>query len=352
MGISDRLTTFRQRLPGTQRPADDERLLQLYWNRAELKKELGHLQNERHTLHEQLKQQEATLARAREQLDELEKYLGDPEVAAHALIYFQLRGLWRTCAGKLARFSTQLQKQQEERERRRQLIEFDQRRRQQLADIEQRLSQARESADDLAAQLSRMESKLAAMRGFWNYFRRRKLDEEIAAMRGTWDAAATRVTDLSDDHADIEHQPALAFPGISIDGRRTINTAVIAYAQQLGMLLAEGGIAMLAKETTAKRVYDVRYGSREECARLMRLLKDAIIVLDDENEDLAALKERTAQLRANAAYRSDADTVPLTDSIGTLSLPSQPVSGLETVNRTGIHVLVDDYWDLYQVLVQ
>ena len=44
--------------------------------------------------------------------------------------------------------------------------------------------------------------------------------------------------------------------------------------------------------------------------------------------------------------------MPLTDSIGTLSLPSAPVSGLESINRTGINVLVDDYWDLYQALLQ
>lgn len=352
MGIADRLSFLRQRLPRPPSPAEDERLLQLYWNRAELKKELGHLQNERHALIEQLKQQEGQLARSREQLDELEKYLGDPEVATHALVYFQLRGLWRVCAGKVAQFSKQLQQQQEERERRRQLIEFDQRRRQQLAELEHKLAQARTTADGMAADLAAMEGKLAAMRGFWNYFRRRKLDESIAAQRVEWDAAATRVTDLSDDHADVEHQPAPGFASISVDGRRIINTAVIAYAQQLGSLLAEGSLALLAKETTAKRVYDVKYGSREECAQLMRLLRDARVVLADEKEDLAGLKERTEQLRANAAYRSDADTVPLTDSIGTLSLPARTVSGLETVNRTGIHVLVDDYWDLYQSLAQ
>jgi hypothetical protein len=352
MGISDRLSNIRQRLPGTQRPVEDERLLQLYWNRAELKKELGLLQNERHALLEQVKKQESQLTRNREQLEELEKYLGDPEVAAHALVYFQLRGLWRTCAGKLARFSAQLQRQQEERERRRQLIEFDQARRQQLAEFDRRLAQAHAAADALAAELGAMESKLASMRGFWHYFRRRQLDEEIAAMRTNWDGAATQVTDLSDDRAAVEQVPAPAFPGISVDGRRTINTAVIAYAQQLGGLLAEGSLATLAKETTAKRVYDVKYGSREECARMMRLLRDALIALGDEKEDLAGLKERTERLRANATYRNDADTVPLTDSIGTLSLPSEPVSGLETVNRTGINVLVDDYWDLYQALLQ
>src|SRR5690606_3679938 len=101
-----------------------------------------------------------------------------------------------------------------------------------------------------------------------------------------------------------------------------------------------------------KRVFDVRYGTREDCARLMALIRDALAMLRDENENLAGLKERTDQLRAAAIYRSDADTVPLTDSIGTLPLPSAPVSGLETANRAGVNVLLDDYWDLYQSLMQ
>lgn len=349
MGISDRI---RQHLPRAQRPEEDERLMQLFWNRAELKKELGVLQNQRHALFEQIKKHETQLVRAREQMEELERYLGSPEVAEHALVYFQLRHLWRNCAGKLSQFSVQLQKQQEERERRRQLIEFDQARRQRLAEFDRQLTEAREMADALASDLNAMESRLAGMRGFWNYFRRRKLAEEIETTRGSWDAAATRVTDLSDDRTQIEQEPAPAFPGISIDGRRTINTAVIAYAQQIVGLLAEGSLAMLAKETTTKRVYDVKYGGREECSRLMQLLRDTHSVLGDEKEDLAGLKERTERLRSHATYRNDADTVPLTDSIGTLTLSDEPVSGLETVNRTGINVLVDDYWDLYQALIQ
>ena len=53
-----------------------------------------------------------------------------------------------------------------------------------------------------------------------------------------------------------------------------------------------------------------------------------------------------------AVYRSDADTVPFTDSIGVLPVQATPVSGLETANSAGINVLVDDYWDLYQALMQ
>jgi hypothetical protein len=352
MAISDRLSNIRQLLPGASQPDQEERLLQLYWNRAELKKELTRLQDERHSLLEQLRNQEISTARAREQVQVLEEYLGNPEIAVHALVYFQLRALWRAGAARVARFAGQLRQQQTDREQRRQLIEFDQTRRRELSDFDRRIHDARSRADMLEAQMKLMEAKLAAMRGFWNYFRRRRLAEEIETERGQWDQAMTLVTDLSDDRADLEATPPAEFPGISIDGRRVVNTAVIAYAQQLVASLAAGGLAMLAKETTSKRLFDVRYGSPTECARLMTQLRDALATLKDENENLGGLKERTDDVRASASYRSDADTVPLTDSIGTLPIPNAPVSGLETANRAGVNVLVDDYWDLYQSLLQ
>jgi hypothetical protein len=352
MAISNRLSNIRQLLPGARQPEQDERLLQLFWNRAELKKELTRLQDERLRLLEQIRSQETATARAKEHVQVLEEYLGNPEIAVHALVYFQLRAMWRAAAARVARFAGQLLQQQTDREQRRQVIEFDQTRRRELADFDRRIHDARSRADMLEAQLKLMEAKLAAMRGFWNYFRRRRLAEEIEAERSQWDQAMTLVTDLSDDRTNLEETPPPEFPGISVDGRRVVNTAVIAYAQQLVSALAAGGLAMLAKETTSKRLFDVRYGSPTDCARLMTLLRDGLTMLKDENENLAGLKERTDAVRATASYRSDADTVPLTDSIGTLPVPTSPVSGLETANRAGVNVLVDDYWDVYQALLQ
>jgi len=351
MAISDSLTHLRQRL-GASKQAEDERLLQLYWNRAELKKELMRLQVERDQLLQRIEQQDGTTTRLREQLEQLEQHLGDPDAAVHALVFFQLLSLWRGCATKLAKFSQQLQRQQEERERRRQLIEFDQSRRRKLVDLDQGIAEARITADTLERQLKGFEARLGAMTGFWNYFRRRKLSEDIDVIRNEWDIAATKVTDLSDDREDVASAPPPDFPGISVDGRRVINTAVIAFAQQLTANLSGGGVAMLAKEATTKRVFDVSYGSREECAKLMSSLRDANALIGADTENPAGLKQRTDLLRAAAAYRSDADTVPLTDSIGTLPVPTAAVSGLESANRAGINVLVDDYWELYRALLQ
>jgi hypothetical protein len=328
-------------------------LLQLYWNRAELKKELSRLQDERHKLLEQLRSHEATFARHHEQLLHLEEFLGNPETGAHALVYFQLRSLWRATSAKVARFAQQLQQQQTDREQRRHQLEFDRTRRQQVADFDRRIAAARSRADTLDAQVKLQEAQLEQMRGFWNYGRRRRLSEEIASEREQWDLAVTEVTDLSDDRTALEEKAPPAFDGISIDGRRIVNTAVIAYAQQLvAQLSSGGGLAVLAKETTSKRVFDTKYGTREECSRLMVLLREALAAIKSEKDNLSVLKERTEALRAIAAYRSDADTVPLTDSIGTMPPPPAPVSGLETGNKAGVNVLVDDYWDLYQALLQ
>ncbi len=348
MSIADQFTNL---LPGTRTPAEDERLLQLFRNRAELKKEFSGLQDERHELLERLKKQESATQRAKEQFEQLEVHLGNPEVGFQSLAFFQLRGLWKVCAGKLARFADELKRQQEERERRRQLIEFDQVRRRKLADADRRLLELQSAADTLESQVKHHEARLASLRGFWHYFKRRKLAEEIDAVRMQWDVAATEVTDASDDRAVVESEPVPAFGGISGEGRRTVNIAVIAYAQELVAQLADGGLALLAKETTVKRVYDVQYGPRENCVSLMALVKAALAALATEQEDLKLLKARTDTLRAAVKYRSDADTVPQTDSIGLLPVSAAMVTDLEATGVTGINVLVDDYWDLYKALM-
>lgn len=352
MGISDRLGNIRQLLPSHRQSLEEERLLQLFWNRAELKKELGRLQQERHELIEELKKQESAAARSHEKLEQLQEYLGEPEVAVHALVYFQLRALWKDCARKVERFAEQLYQQQRERERRRQLIEFDQTRRRQLADLDRRLGKLQSDVQSLEAEIKLMESELASLRGFWNYWRRKRLAEDIANDRAKWDTAVTAVTDLSDDRADIEDRQPPALGDLSVDGKRVVNTAVIAYAQQLLTLLSGHGLAMLAKESTAKSVFDMRYGSAEDCQRLIGLLRDVRSVVDRESDDLAGLKERVDQVRAAAAYRNDADTIPLTDSIGTATPLAKPVSGLESINKAGVNVLVDDYWDVYEALLK
>ena len=64
MNIGDKLPALRMpSLGGRRDPAEEERLLKLFWNRAELKKELANLDAQLQQLRERLKQQEGATTR-------------------------------------------------------------------------------------------------------------------------------------------------------------------------------------------------------------------------------------------------------------------------------------------------
>ena len=94
-----------------------EELLKLYWNRADVKREVKALRRERFELLDKLKEQEGAIQRAQEQLEGLERLLTNPLAAANAMVYFQLRHLWRVGAQRLEQFGRELQAQREKRER-------------------------------------------------------------------------------------------------------------------------------------------------------------------------------------------------------------------------------------------
>jgi uncharacterized coiled-coil DUF342 family protein len=94
-----------------------DQLLKLYWNRADVKRELKALRRERFELLDKLKEQEGAIVRAQEQLEGLERLLTNPLAAANAMVYFQLRHLWRVGAQRLDQFGKELQAQREKRER-------------------------------------------------------------------------------------------------------------------------------------------------------------------------------------------------------------------------------------------
>jgi uncharacterized protein YdcH (DUF465 family) len=97
--LADRFRRLADRLAGRAPPVEDERLVALFQNRVELKKELHALDDERHRLLDRLKLQEGATMRVQEQHDSLEQYLGRPEEGFKSLVYFQLRAVWRARAG-------------------------------------------------------------------------------------------------------------------------------------------------------------------------------------------------------------------------------------------------------------
>ena len=99
-----------------EKPQDSEKLMDLYWNRAELKKSFANARKEHYRLQDQIKKQEGATARIQQKLDHLEDLLIDPQWAHNVVVFYQLRGLARRCERRLATFSEQLKQQREKKQ--------------------------------------------------------------------------------------------------------------------------------------------------------------------------------------------------------------------------------------------
>ena len=97
MAIFDKLRPLKLPFGPKSKEAEDERLVQLFKNRAGLKKAYADLQDDIYDLKQRLKQQETATGKAQEQMESLETLLGNPQTGYGALVFYELRGLWRAC---------------------------------------------------------------------------------------------------------------------------------------------------------------------------------------------------------------------------------------------------------------
>jgi DNA repair exonuclease SbcCD ATPase subunit len=327
---------------GKADPAEQERLLKLFWNRAELKKELQSLDDQLHNLRNKLKQQENANTRLQQQLEQLEVLLGSPERGLDALVHFGLKALWRACREQLEKFAAELKRERQDAQRKLQLAEFQQHRAERLKVADQRLCQAQEVTDAERARMADCERRLGQLQRFWHYFKRRTLAAEILAQRARCVAAEHHLGEMREAHRTIEKEPWPEFPGLTIDGRRLVNLAVIAYAQHLFARLAVSGLAMDARLANNRSVESAKHGNLEACLSRLREVAQALALVNAQDGLAAEIRKRGEKLAATATWRNANETVPQP-----ASLPPAATGGVPDAN-----VLVDDYWDVYKVLLR
>jgi hypothetical protein len=322
--------------------AEEERLMQLFQNRAGLKKAYADLKDEFHILRDRLKQQEGATLRVQEQFDGLGDLLADPATGFSALVFFQLRGLWKTCHQQLAKFATDLTRQQEARETARHAAECEATRNMRITDVEERLQGAAAEADAHRESLAAAQAELSRLTAFWHYFRRRRQQRALESLRQGVVVADSAVGELHAEKSAIMAEAPPEFAGISLAARRNINLAIISYAESLCDHVDEFGLAARAKEAMARRVHEMTFGSRAECEDYMQRVLKAQAVIANHRQITAAVKGKLERLRSISEYRNLADTVPTADSLSAASAASQ----------SQWNVLAEDYWDLYNLLLR
>lgn len=332
--------------------ADDGRVLMLFRNRAELKKAYGALQDEIYRLKDRIKQQEGATLRVQEMLSALEQRLGAQESGYPALVFYQLRALWQLGRELIEQFVADLARQIEERERRAQLAERNRRQFVRRQALQSQLLAAETQVAEARERVGGLEAARARLTGFWHYFRRRRLDHDIAAARGAARAADAALGDARTALEALEKEAVPDFAGLSLDARRAINTAAIAYAEVICLRLVKTPLVVLAREATNRREVADEYGSRAECEALMAQIARARAVLQVRTNIAQEVKVRTERLKQVARYRGSNDTTPTPESI---AFSEGDVLAGEKLGASlaGMpNVLAEDTWDLFRVLLR
>jgi hypothetical protein len=338
---------------GTDDPEDDHRVLTLFRNRAELKKAYGELQEEIYRLKDRIKQQEGATARVQEMLGALESRLGLTETAYPALVFYQLRAMWQRGREILEQFTTELAAQQEERERRALFVEFNRTQfsRRQAADAALRTAQTQfNDAQQFVADLT---ARRGLLRRFWHYFKRRDLDRQLQGARSALDLSTTQLEQARLECATMDAAQAPEFPGLSLEARRAINVAAIAYAEVLCLRLTDTSLMSLAKEAMSRREPLDTDGGRAECEALIALIARARVILESKANVAQDVKARSDDMRARARYRNALDTTPTPESVslGESDVLAGNPLGAEAAVRMP-NVLAEDTWDLFRVLLR
>jgi hypothetical protein len=358
--LIDKLSFFKAATDGGAASAEEERLMQLFQNRAGLKKAYADLQDELHLLRDRLKQQEGATIRVQEQLDALGELLADPATAFSALVFFQLRSLWKVCHRQLTKFAGDLVRVQETRESARHRADCEALRRSRLSDADEQVAAAQAALQEQQSVLAATQAQLERLSAIWHYFERRRLQKDLEAQRALTAAAESHRLRTEIERRAIADEAPPGFPGISLAARRNINLAIIGYAELLCEHVDAFGLTAKAKEAIARRVHEMSFGSRSECESYMQRVQNAITAVTHQKMINASVKLKLERLRAGCDYRNTADTVPTADSIvapGHAKAPRR-AAGADTHANAAVaappvwNVLADDYWDVYTLLLR
>jgi hypothetical protein len=326
---------------------EDERVLNLFQNRAQMKKALGDAQDELHRLKDRIKLQEAATARVREKLEQLEAHLGSPLTGLHSLVHYQLRDLWSTGHAQIQRLLREQAQQREERERRqfmadlnRQLFERSQRARADCAEAERVTAEVRAKVAGLQAQWVRSQR-------WWHYFKRRDLKRRMQAVQAEASAAEGQLKQAREELVRVEEEGGTKYPGLSLQARRTLNLMAMACAQLQAVRLSPQ--SLLARCVEAMSRSEPQFEGAGDAAAALAMIQEVA-------RAKAAMIKNAAELQPDIRKLADHLAAQVRFAGENYVLPSEQSvqaalhSGLGRGERMSWNLLSDDLWSVSDLL--
>ena len=328
-----------------EKTEDSDKLMELYWNRAELKKEFAGMRKEKYRLQDRIKEQEGQTARIQQRLDHLEDLLVDPDWAHNVVVYYQLRGLGRRAERKLARFAEQVKQQREQKTHDNLLVNWNEDRKEEARSAEGQVLETRDRIQQLEDQLQLEQRRLTSMSRFMRLFRGRSLMKLIDSLATELEATVLQEQSLHDQIEEIMNRRPPDHQGLDIAAKRSINLMILAFAQQIYIQFDETGIAAQAKEATEKSVGAINYGSPHECEQLLARIHKSAAIMERATDFADILKRRVMLLGERARFPGNDDAVPIPGTVSTLfRIDSNGMIRESEVNTVG-----ENYWGISKV---
>jgi hypothetical protein len=344
------MATLASQLLAKSRYANDreEQLLKLFWNRAELKRQLDKLRKENFLLSEELAQERAIKLRLQQRFDQLEAMLANPSNASTAITYFQLRDAWNRCRYKLESVSYDLSKFHYDKELRLHVARFRRGIFKSVTGVQHELDAVNLTGEKLRFEIHALRERRHGYRGFWNFFRRRRITAEISAKRFAYRSVTARAEELTGEIEYTVNVEPPEFPGLDIGAKRLINLNVIACAQELYLLFDERDVAARAREASIMQVADVRYGDRRDCRALRHQVESCLDRLENDTKLNERVQARVDYLQTMVSYRRDIDTIPAAEALECITVFNDEA---KQSGKLAVNVLSDEYWDLFPALL-
>ena len=325
---------------------EDEQLVALFANRNELKRNLDQLRDELESKTAELDKIKGNSENREQRLQGLEEILADPERGQAAIIFYRLDAIWKECNKELEKAALGLKEKLEADEKVKKIEEFEISKQDNLEKLKQIAEQLDGVVFELQAQKSGQLEKMTPLNKLWHYFKRKKLQEELNAMEQDMEPVFAKVQDCKNEIEKVKATQPPAYKGLSVNGKRTVNTLLVAQAQFYYVHYMENDIVNMALSTQSKMPHEASFGSREDCLALEKPIADSRQRLMSDAEKDDKINKRHTFVLENAKYEKDGDTVPFGSAVGKIVLSI----GVSESGEAQINVVDQNFWEVADLL--
>jgi len=332
--------------PEPEETQDNDKLVDLFRNRSELKMEFASLRDEKYQLQDRVKQHQGATARVQQKMDHLENLLLDRKWVHIVVTFYQLRRLSAHCNAKLGRFAEELKQQQEQRLQGKVVDAWSEERDKRVNVLQEQLSEQRLQTQLFEDRLLAERERLTTMSGVEKMLRGKALAAEIEELQLRVNAAKSKA---SESHHSLENVLNLSPPereGLDVAAKRSINLMILAFAQQLYLHFEEDDLAVMAKEASEKSVGAINYGTKAECDLILSRIEQRWDSMANVASYAEVLQKRAKFIADNAIYRDADEAVPITGTVATVF----QIDENGVVKKKDANIIGDNYFGISKVL--